>query len=161
MILPECGSKPPQKLKGSSSTTASPTARPVRRARPSIVVPEGIVPPDPPLDCRPHTLLGAAEDNLHADVARSVVGPLCRVGHHGTRARAKDRRDVGACVDDDLDAGIPQLAGGPTALHLREHATAGGHVEVNVGMHSVSCKGGGQLVELCRGGMRGPEADCD
>src|SRR5919106_6936047 len=117
MILPECGSKPPQKLKGSSSTTASPTARPVTRARPSIVVPEGIVPPDPSLDGRPHTLLGAAENDLYPDVSRCVVRPLRRVRHHGSPAGAEDRRDVCACVDDDLDAGIPQLAGGPTALH--------------------------------------------
>src|SRR5918996_5880906 len=135
MIVPDSASKPPQKLNGSSRMTASPVACPARRARPSSVVPETIVPPDPALDSRSHALAGAAEDDLHADVAGCVVRPLRRVRHDRSGPGAKDGSYVRARVDDDLDARIFEPRCRVSVLGLCKDTASRGHVEVDFGMN--------------------------
>src|ERR687892_152483 len=106
MTVPVSGSKPPQKLRGSSRITALPEAVPPSKVRPSKVTPEPIVPPDPALNCGLHALFGAPEHHLDADVCRRVIRPLRGVRHHCARLRTQDRSDVRAGIDHDLHAGI-------------------------------------------------------
>src|ERR687892_1243883 len=122
-MSPVAGSTPPQKLSGSSRTSARPSASPATSVVASGIAPELGVPNDVPFDRRTHALLEAAERDPDADVRGRVPRPLGGVRHD--RTVADERRDVRARVRDGVDPGRRQGIRDADALCIRQHAPAG------------------------------------
>src|SRR5687767_3622922 len=124
MITPRAGSSPPQKLSGSDSTRASPEAEPSMRPRALNAGPERLIRPHPSQHCRADAFRRRSEDNINAEVARRVIGPLGRVRHDHAPAMIDDRRDVGTGIHNDLGPSVANGAQPAASLDLREHRSA-------------------------------------
>ena len=105
IICPVAESTPPQKLTGSSRTSARPRAEPSTTARPSNTRPECRITPKPSSSGRLETLRETTERHINAQIAGGATGRLRRVRHNEALTWAEDRRDVGARVHNELNPG--------------------------------------------------------
>src|SRR5919204_6503071 len=154
-MSPVAGSTPPQKLSGSSRTSARPSASPATSVVASGIAPELGVPNDAPFDRRTHALLEAAERDPDADVRGRVPRPLGGIRHD--RTAADERRDVRAGVRDDVDPGRRQRTRDAEALRFRQHVAPG--IDPDRYARPASGKQRREPLELGERGVRRSHAD--
>src|SRR5688572_4583801 len=131
-MRPSMGSTPPQKDKGSESTSAGPWALPGTSARPLEAGPEVALTPHLSFCRGADALSEAPERYVHAEGAGRVVRPLRGVRHHYTVPRLpEDGSDVRARIDDDPHARPLAVVRPSARLSLGKHTASRGHVELD------------------------------